>query len=171
MKRLAAGLLLLAAALLPLQCGYRLSGRGRSLPAGAGSIAIPPFRNQTPRPQAEQFVTFAVRDEFIRRSRLRLVESQRDADLLLEGTIAAFTVTPISFTAQGAANLFEVRLTLGVRLVDMKSGEMLFQSDGLSFLETYETDNADFFSQESGSLARIGSRFAASIVTAVLENF
>jgi TolB-like protein len=169
MKR--CGWLLFIPALLSLCCGYRLAGRGNNLPPGAATIAIPAFKNQSARPQAEQFVTFAVREEFIRRSRLRLVEDRGQADLLLEGTITAFKVTPLSYSEAGGANLYEVRLTLDVRLVDMRSSELAYQGSGLSFQETYDTDSADFFSQESGSLDRVASKFAASIVTSILENF
>jgi TolB-like protein len=163
--------LLPVVALLSLSCGYRLAGRGNNLPAEAATIAIPAFKNQTSRPQAEQFVTFAVREEFIRRSRLRLVEAREQADLLLEGAITAFKTTPLSYSAAGAANLYEVRLTLDVRLVDMRNSEMAYQGNGLVFHETYDTDSADFFSQESGSLDRVASKIAASIVTSILENF
>jgi len=169
MKRLA--WLLLAASLLNLRCGYRLAGRGNNLPPGATTIAIPAFKNQTSRPQVEQFVTFAVREEFARRSRLRLVESQADADLLLEGTITAFKTTPLSYSEAGGANFYEVRLTLDVRLVDMTTNEMAYQGSGLVFQETYDTDGADFFAQESGSLDRIAAKFAVAIVTSILENF
>ncbi len=170
MKRLLLGLPLLAA-LAGLGCGYRLAGSARSLPAGAATIAIPSFLNQTSRPQAEQFVTRAVRGEFVRRSRLRLVESPAAADLLLEGTITAFQSTPLSYSEAGAANLYEVRLTLDVRLVDLRDGEVAYQGSGISFRESYETDSDNFFSQESGSLDRLADKFAASIVTAILENF
>ncbi|MCU0236336.1 MAG: CsgG/HfaB family protein [Acidobacteria bacterium] len=163
--------LLLAASLLSLHCGYRLAGRGDNLPAGAATIAIPAFKNQSSSPQAEQFVTFAVRQEFIRRGRLRLVETRADADLLLEGTITAFKTTPLSYSDAGGANFYEVRLTLDVRLVDMRSNEMAFQGSGLVFQETYDTEGADFFSQESGSLDKIAAQFAAAIVTSILENF
>jgi outer membrane lipopolysaccharide assembly protein LptE/RlpB len=163
--------LLLALALLSLHCGYRLSGHGNTLPPGARTIAVPGFKNQTAQSQADQFVTAAVRDEFVRRSRLRLVESQADADLVLEGTITAFKTTPVSYSEAGAANMYEVRLSMDVRLIDMRSGEIFYQGSGLGFQETYETDSADFFSQESGSLARIGAKFASSIVASILENF
>ncbi|MBN2344907.1 MAG: LptE family protein [Candidatus Aminicenantes bacterium] len=169
MKR--AAWLLLPAALLCLRCGYRLSGSGRNLPPGAETIAIPEFRNRTSRPQAEQFVTFAVREEFVRRSRLRLVEAEERADLLLEGTIVQFLTTPLSYSEEGAANLYEVRLVLEVRLIDVKRGAVHFQGTGLAFRETYETDSADFFSQETGSLAAIAAKFASSIVSSILENF
>jgi outer membrane lipopolysaccharide assembly protein LptE/RlpB len=163
--------LLLAVSLLNLQCGYRLSGRGRNLPPAAETIAIPDFKNQTSRTQAEQFITFAVRNEFIKRSRLRLIDSQAEADLVLEGEITAFETVPISYSEQGAANLYEVRLTLNVRLIDMNTNELFYQGTGLAFRETYETDNADFFSQETESLIEIASKFAASIVVSILENF
>jgi len=163
--------LLLAVTALNLQCGYRLSGRGQNLPPAARTIAIPDFKNMTSRPQAEQFITYAVRDEFIARSRLRLAQAAEAADLVLEGRITAFATAPISYSESGAANLYEVRLTLDVSLIDMKSNEMFYQGTGLTFRETYETDSADFFSQETGSLVRIAARFASSIVAAVLENF
>lgn len=163
--------LLLAVSILNLQCGYRLSGRGGNLPPAARTIAIPDFTNLTSRQQVEQFITFAVRDEFIKRSRLRLADSTDAADLVLEGKVTSFTTTPISYTEAGAANLYEVLLTLDVRLIDMKTNELCFQGSGLAFRETYETDAADFFSQETGSLVKIAAKFASSIVASILENF
>ncbi|MBU4268109.1 MAG: CsgG/HfaB family protein [Acidobacteria bacterium] len=163
--------LLLAVSVLNLQCGYRLSGRGRNLPPAAQTIAIPDFKNQTSRQAVEQFITFAVRDEFIKRSRLRLADSDITADLVLEGKITAFETTPISYSEAGAANLYEVRLTLDVRLIDMKTSELYYQGSGMTFREIYETDSADFFSQETGSLVKIAAKFASSIVASILENF
>lgn len=170
MRRLAAAVTLLAA-LLAAACGYRLSGRVNTLPADAATLAVPAFANGTTRAQAEQFVTFAVREEFLRRTRLRLVESAADADLLLEGTIVALRTTPLSYSQAGAANLYEVRLTLDVSLIDTRSGERLFQGEALAFRDTYETESGDFFSQETASLDRIAEKFAASLVTSILENF
>ncbi len=163
--------LLLAISILNLQCGYRLSGRGQTLPPGAQTIAIPNFKNQTSRLQVEQFISFAVRDEFIARSRLRLADSANAADLVLEGKITAFATAPISYSESGAANFYEVRLTLDVRLIDMRTNDLFYQGTGLAFRETYETDSADFFSQETDSLVKIAAKFASSIVAAILENF
>jgi TolB-like protein len=169
MKRLL--LLTIVTLLFSTGCGYRLSGRGRNLPPGAKTIVIPNFKNQTSRPQAEQFVTFAVRDEFIKRSRLRLSEGLANADLFLEGTIVDFTVTPVSYSEEGAANIYQVRLILNVRLIDMRNNETFFQKNWQSYQETYETDTDDFFSQETKSLTKIASKFASSIVASILENF
>ena len=163
--------LLLLISLLNLQCGYRLSGRGRSLPANAQTIAIPEFKNETSRYQAERFVTTAIKEEFIKRSRLRLSTSIDTADLVLEGSISVFETAPISYSDRGTANLYEVRITITVRLIDMKKNELFYEGTGLVFRETYETDAGDFFSQETGSLIEIAAKFASSIVSSILENF
>ena len=163
--------LLLLISLLNLQCGYRLSGRGRNLPAMAQTIAIPEFKNETSRYQAERFVTVAIKEEFIKRSRLRLSESVNQADLVLEGRISAFETVPIPHTGHGTPDLYEVRITINVRLIDKKKNELFYVGNGLVFRETYETDAADFFSQETGSLIKIAAKFASSIVSSILENF
>jgi TolB-like protein len=163
--------LLLLIPLLNLQCGYRLSGRGRNLPATAQTIAIPEFINETSRYQAERFVTTAIKEEFIKRSRLRLSASVDKADLVLEGRISAFETVPISYSNRGAANLYEVSITINVRLIDMKKNELFYKGDGLVFHETYETAAADFFSQDTGSLIKIAAKFASSVVSSILDNF
>jgi len=169
MKRIAWLLLLLP--LLNVQCGYRLSGRGRNLPAAARTIAIPKFKNETPRYQAEHFVTAAITEEFIRRSRLRLIDAMDKADLLLEGRISAFETTPVAYTDRGTASLYDVRITVHIRLIDMKKNELFYEGNGLVFRESFETDAADFFSQETGALNKVAAKFASVIVTAILDNF
>ena len=163
-------LILIAGALLATGCGYRLSGTGSFLPEHIKSIQIRNFQNRTSRVQAEQFVTFAVRDEFLRRSRLKLVEVVDQADALMEGEIVDFDVTPVSYS-DSAADKYQVRITLNIRLMDLKNGQVLFENQRLRYLDTYEIDSADFFSMETESLERIAGEFAASVVTAILEDF
>ena len=71
-------------------CGYRLTGLGKQIPDHIKTIAIPDFENKTTRIEAEQFVTFAVKEEFILRSSLELVSSRSNADSILEGEIIRF---------------------------------------------------------------------------------
>ena len=167
----ASWLLLLLASLLNLQCGYRLSGLGRNLPATAKTIAIPDFKNETLRYQAERFVTAAIKEKFIKRSRLRLSASMDKADLVLEGRISAFETVPLPHPGHGIPDLYEVRITINVRLIDMKKNELFYEGNGLFFSETYETAAVDFFSQETDSLTKIAAKFAANIVAYILDNF
>jgi outer membrane lipopolysaccharide assembly protein LptE/RlpB len=166
-----ASLLLLAVLLLNMQCGYRLSGRGRNLPEAAQTIAISDFKNDTPHTQATQFVSLAIRSEFTKRSHLRLVAALEQADLVLEGRIVSFETSPISYSDSGAANSYEVRITLAVRLLDAKKNEVFYEATNLGFQETYKAASSDFFALETESRFKIAAKLAASIVTSILENF
>jgi len=163
-------ILLFVSAVTVTGCGYRLSGTGAFLPEHLQTILIRNFENETSRYQAEQFVTFAVRDEFIRRSRLKLVENLDRADAVLEGKIVSFEVKPVSYT-ESAADKYQVSITLEIRLMDLKKGRVLFEDRNLRYLDSYDIDSADFFSMETQSLERISNTFARSVVTTILEDF
>ncbi|MCP5054545.1 MAG: LptE family protein [bacterium] len=157
-------------------CGYRLSGFGNQVPEHVRSIFIPDFENKTTRFQADQYITFAVREEFIKRSRLRLEDRRSNADSLLEGKITRFTVNPLSYSENASANVYRVSITVSVRFIDLKSNEIIFDGEGISFNDTYtiESDveiDDDFFSQETETLLKIAAEFAESVVTTILENF
>jgi len=152
-------------------CGYRLSGYGNQVPDYIKTIFIPDFENKTTRFQAEQFVTYAIRDEFIKRSSLSLVGDREKADSQLEGEISRFDVKPISSTRENTANLYKVRILLKVKFIDLKTNDIVYQDENLLFVDTYEIDTGDFFSQETETLKKIADKFASSVVTTILENF
>lgn len=166
-------------------CGYRLSGYGSQVPDHVRTIFIPDFDNQTTRHQVEQYVTFAIRDEFIRRSRLELADSESSADSMLEGKILSFEVVPVSYDSDASANVYRITLKINVRFIDLKRNQVIYESSGLKFSETYDIDpsdlapgsdphqfdTSDFFTQETGTLKEISEELAESIVTTILENF
>jgi hypothetical protein len=163
-------------------CGYKLSGYSNQIPDHIKTIIIPDFENKTTRFQADQFITFAVRDEFIKRSNLVLVENESRADSILEGTITQFDVKPLSYAEDASANFYRVAISISVRFIDLKSNEIIFEGQNISFSDSYEIDiygdaagefdaAEDFFSQETETLAKIAEEFASSVVTTILENF
>lgn len=164
-------LLSLFTALFSIRCGYHLSGAGSSLPEDAELIAIPDFDNRSTNPDAQQYITFAIRDEFIKRSKLKLIDDISKADLILEGTIKSFTVVPMSYTERVSANLYRVSLYLNVKLLDTKNNKIIYKNKSLRFSSTYDIDSSDFFSQEGKSLEKIAKEIASSIVSGILENF
>jgi outer membrane lipopolysaccharide assembly protein LptE/RlpB len=152
-------------------CGYKLAGFGKQIPEHVKTIFIPDFDNKTTRYQIDQYVTYAVKEEFIQRSNLVLADRETQADALLEGTITRFDVTPLSFGDDASANLYKVTVEVNVRFIDLKTNEIIFEGKGISFIDTYEIDSDDFFSQETETLIKIAREFAASVVTSILENF
>jgi len=174
MMRLNAILLLvvlLTASILMIDCGYQLAGRGNQIPDHIKNIYIPDFENKTTLAQAEQFVTFAIRDEFIKRSRLELIEDISDADSSLEGEISHFEVKPISSNRSAQSNLYNLQIRLKVKFIDLKNNQIIYENKSMSFSQQYEIDTGDFFSQESEAMTKISSEFSGSIVSIILENF
>ena len=152
-------------------CGYHLTGTGENLPESLETVYIPNFKNGTSRFQAEEFVTAAVRREFLSRSRLKLVEDVSRAHAVLEGEVRTFDVKPVSYSATGQANLYTVTIRVDVRFLDLRTDAMIYEGKMLSFSDQYEIDSGDFFTQESISLERIARQFASSVVSQILENF
>jgi hypothetical protein len=163
-------------------CGYKLAGFSQQIPSHIKTIIIPDFVNKTTRYQVEQFITFAVRDEFIKRSNLVLVENESRADSILEGTITQFDVRPLSYSEDASANFYRVSISVSVRFIDLQSNEIIFEGQNINFSDSYEIDvyggdagdftaAEDFFSQETETLAKIAGEFASSVVTTILENF
>lgn len=174
MKRIYTIVILIASVWMLLgvvNCGYGLSGLGKQIPPHIKTVVIPDFENKTTRIEAEQFVTFAVKDEFIRRSELELVANRINADAILEGKILNFDVTPISMTNEGSANLYRVTITLSVRFIDIQNNEIIFEDKNIVFTDNYNIEREDFFSQETESLRVISERFSESVVSTILENF
>lgn len=172
----------LAMGMVLTNCGYKLTGFSKQIPDHIKTIIIPDFENKTTRFQAEQFITFAVRDEFIKRSDLVLVEDESRADSTLEGTITQFNVRPLSYAEDASANFYKVSISVSVRFIDLKTNEIIFEGQNISFSDSYEIDvygdaagefdaAEDFFSQETETLAKIAGEFASSVVTTILENF
>jgi hypothetical protein len=172
MKKLTVFFIVLALTLLLLNnCGYRLSGSVKEIPTYVKSIHIPDFENKTTRFEAEQFITIAVRNEFISRSGLAMKGQDSEADSTLEGEITRFDVRPLSFSQDASANMYTVSIGLNVRFIDLKTNNLIFEGKNISFTETYEIDYGDFFSQETETLIEIADKLASSVVTTILENF
>ena len=160
---------LLFFAVLSLSCGYRLAGTGNQIPDHIKRIVIPEFGNKTIQFQAVQFVTFSIRDEFIKKSELVLVNDIADADSVLEGEIVTFDVKPLSF--ESASGLQRIRIVLNVKFIDLKYNRIIFENTRLSFTHDFEMDSGDFFSQDDEIKDRIARKFSSSMVATILEDF
>lgn len=169
-------LVLAACVLLCGGCGYKLSGYSNQLPAQLRTVAIPDFQNKTTRFQADQYITYAVKEEFIKRSNLVLVDRVDRADAVLEGTITSFNVAPITYSEDATANMYRVTITANVRFINKHNNEVIFEGTDIAFSDSYSLETGgplpdDFFSQETVTLQKIVEQFAASIVTTIMENF
>ena len=61
--------------------------------------------------------------EWVRRRRLRLVDTPDQADVVLSGTIQRLAVIPVSYDDQGRANEYQMSLQAMVQLKDVRAEE------------------------------------------------
>lgn len=155
-------------------CGYALVGRGRIRPAGAETILVPTFINQTTRVGLEQRVTQAVATELVGRGGFKLVNSQDATQLIMRGWITSFGITPVAFNSQGRATDYQASITAKIELVDHRAEDaVVWKNDHYRLFQTYPIDleSTDAFDQETRAVDEMASRFAQSLVTSLVEGF
>jgi hypothetical protein len=160
-------------------CGYALAGRGSFLPQDIRSVGIPKLENHSTFFQVEDTITEKVRAEFIGRGKYSVSNEAVGADAVLTGEIINISVQPVGFTEQQLASRYLFTLLMKVQFTDARTSEVLWSNDALVFREEYELatrgtaalDGAAFLDQERGSVDRIATDVARSVVTAILEAF
>jgi hypothetical protein len=121
---------ILALSLLIPSCGYRLSGTGGLVPAGASTVAIPVFFNGTNEPALDVEVTRALVQEFLGDGRLRVVDLDA-ADVALRGRVTKFELSALSYTSASFVQQYRVRIVVDASLEDRKTGKVLWQESGI----------------------------------------
>ena len=162
---------LLALLTLAGGCGYRLSNSVKALPDDIRSLGIPTFHNLTNQYRLEQQVTRAVLSEFAARTRLPVNSSSSGVDAVLLGEIRSVSSSPVTFGTDTFGSAFLVTVQMGVKLVRLKDGKVLWQNPDYLFRERYVFNSkvVDFFSEESPALERLAREFAASLASTVLN--
>ncbi len=111
--------LALAVGLTLWGCGYQMAGRSTSqLPPYLKTIAIPVFENQTAEPTLQRSFTEALRRAFITDGRLRLVNDQNGADLVMTGILTRYSIRAVAFNNLDVAIEYWVYLGTKVKVVD-----------------------------------------------------
>lgn len=167
------GLLLLWLLAAP-GCGYRVGGQASRVPASVKVFAVPAFKNQTTWMRLEQRLTRAVMEELIQRTRYKVVGDADGADAVLEGTVLSATASPVVFDpTTGRASVVQVEVAVDVTLRDLRDGQVLYSNPNFTLREQYEItgDLESFFEEREPALGRMAQDFAATLVSAVLENF
>lgn len=154
-------------------CGYALVGRGSNIPVDVRRVYLEPLENRTTRSQVEQFLSQAIADELVTRQRFSLTAGAAEADAVLAGSVVAFTVTPITFDADGRASEYEISITAQMSFERTGSEEVLWSNDRYVFRETYQIDpsEAGFFDRENVAIEGSAERFAETVITDLLEGF
>jgi hypothetical protein len=159
-------------------CGYALAGHGTFLPSYIQTVGIPQFINTTPYYEVENVFSQDVRTEFINRGKYKIVPDATGVDALLTGEILAIIIAPASFTDQAQASRYIIQVTAKIEFRDMHTNKVIWDNPQWLFREEYEASAAAdaldpnaFFAQEANALDRVGTEFAKSVVSTILEAF
>ena len=174
-RRLPAPLLLAAAISLALVsgCGYSLVGRGSTLPADVRVIRFETLANETSRVGVEQRVSREIARELATRGRFEVRADSRDADAELYGSVTQFDLYPVAFDEQGRAREYQVAVTARVTFRTVPDEKVLWENAAYTFRDNYSLPlgAAAYADRENEAIDRVAERFAASLVSSVLEGF
>ena len=121
------GLIGMISLLITQSCGI-YSFTGASIPPGVSTYQVNFFENQagnrqgsTVEPGLDNDFTIALQDLIINQTNLDLVTS--DGQLIYEGEITEYSVTPMSATAQNTAAKNRLKMTVAFRYINTKREE------------------------------------------------
>jgi len=156
-------------------CGYHIAGKADLVPKNIHSIAIPPFGNATLRYKLTDRLPEALSQEFIARTRYRIVNDPNQADAVLRGTVVNLITFPILFDqATGRASGLQVNVVMQVSLVERATGKVIYSRPNFDFHDRYEisvTNTNQYFEESGPALERLSRTVARDVVTSILDNF
>ena len=128
--------MLLGLAILPIACSYRLVRHhaGRDVEA---TVSIRTLANDTLEPGLELAVGRALRREFLRGGRMRLVEDAGRADYSISGRVSSLETASRSFSSGVRALEFTVVIRLELDLVSRDGRRLEVDPFALSESEIY----------------------------------
>ncbi len=156
-------------------CGYHLVGTSSFLPEELETLYVKAFENRTDWADMDQRVTEAVVQEWVRRSRFRVLDDRDAAELVLEGVVTSVGVSPVQFDERGRATEYQLRLTASVRLYDDRGEEPVLMWENRSFSRetSYQVDASavDYFDRQTEAIEELAQEYGRALVISILEGF
>lgn len=174
MKKIALACLLIASMAAAISCGYHVGGKADTMPKTVRTISIPAFNAFTARYALVDELPREIGREFSARTRFIIVNDPREADAVLNGTVnSAFSAPTIFDPASGKATSVELLVNVTVKLIEQRTGKVLYSRVNWSIREDYElsVDPHQFFNESGPAQDRLCRDVARDLVSAVVEDF
>jgi len=164
-------------------CGYHFGSVGPSLNVHLESIAIPPFSGSSSYAGIENDFTTVVRQEFLTRSKVSLVE-EKSAQAVLRGSLISVTTEPLTYTVtqqtiHGLVATDKVtrsrtlRVRLEMSLKDTATGKIMWQDANLTDTASFRVSSDPLITRHNQRLAliAIARDLAERIYSRTMERF
>jgi outer membrane lipopolysaccharide assembly protein LptE/RlpB len=154
-------------------CGYTLVGKTSTLPPSIRVIHFQTLVNQTARVGLEQRLSSEIAKELASRGRFSVKADASGADAELAGVVKSFDLFAVAFDDAGRAKEYQVRVTASVSLKTLPDGKILWENQSFTFQDNYAlaTSAASYVDRENEVIDSVGEKFAASLVSSLLEGF
>jgi hypothetical protein len=159
--------LLAAASLLAGCAGYSVGPTGGQV-AGARSIEIRPFADQTREPRLIEPVATALRKEIQRDGTLRLATSE-PGDILVTGTLVEYVRNPLTLQPNDVFSTrdYDIRLTAHVIAIDRSTGRTVLDRNISGRVPVRAA--ADLGSAERMAAPLVAEQLAHNITTLLVD--
>jgi hypothetical protein len=162
-----------------LGCGYTLEGKGVVVDPSIKRLGVPLFKDATGKAGLDQKITQKVIEELLKRGHFDVVQQLTGVDAQVIGELVSYRVEPVGFTSDvqtgrtTQASRYAITLTARIKYLKVGRAEPLWSNEGFSFRDEYDlgTDPTSFFDREDQAIDRLGTAFARSLVSAMLEAF
>ena len=157
-----------------ISCGYHFAGSTNTIPDHIQSISVKTFHNATTEYKIEQYITRWLVRELISRTRYQLVDDDKNADAILNGTVLNFLVFPAVFDpSSGRATSVSTITQIHITLRDGRTGEVIYENPLFEYRERYEvsTSAEAYLEEREAALVRTSRGMARDLVSAVLSRF
>jgi hypothetical protein len=164
-------------------CGYRFKSLGPSPDVRLEFLAIPPFSGSSSYAGIEDDFTAVVRQEFLTRSKVNLVE-EKTAQAVLRGRLYSVTTEPLTYmvTQQEIHGLLAtdkvtrsrtLKVRLEISLKDTATEEIIWQDANLTDTASFQVSSDPLITQHNQRLAliAIARDLAARIYARTMERF
>lgn len=155
-------------------CGYHVGGKADMVPKGIQSIAVSPFANGTTHYTLTDQLPVAISHELMARTRFHVDNDENSADAVLKGSVNRVGAYPvISDPISAKATTMQLSVNVSVELVERATGKVLYANKSLDVRTYYQIaiDPHQYFDESGPALDRLTREIAASVVSAVVENF
>ena len=147
--------------------GYKL-GPSNGLLAGAKSIQVNPFVNQTLEPRLSEAVTYALRKNLQQDGTFHL-DTHNDGDIVVTGVITGYSRSPLSFQPADIVTVRDYRLHMTVRMTACEriSGKVVLDRP-VSGYTTLRVDN-DLTSEERQAIPLLADNLAKNATSLLAD--
>lgn len=121
--------------ILSVACSYGFRG---SLPEHIQSVKIIPIRSRVTQYGLEQDITSRVIEMMVRDGRLAVVLEGQDSEI--EGTIAAYSKTPYSYTSSEQVEEYKLEIRVEITFIDLLRETDIINKESITTWLVYDPD-------------------------------